>query len=80
MRSLTVHLREAEAHDRLPFHPGCPICRETRASGRVAPGALLSPRAPALLAASLLAVSSAAPAAVALGAEQDQQQDGTAPV
>ena len=31
MRSLTAHLRQTEAHDGLPFHPGCPICRQTRA-------------------------------------------------
>src|SRR4051812_30092057 len=80
MRSLTAHLRETEAHDRLPFHPSCPICRQTRLSGTIAGGALVSQRTQALLAASILAVSATAPATAALAAESDQQHDGTAPV
>src|SRR5213596_3173608 len=79
MRSLTAHLLDNEAHDRLPFHPSCPICRETRLTGTVAAGGIVSPRAQALLAAGLLAASSTAPATVA-AAEGDQETDGSAPV
>ena len=35
MQTLNAHLRQTEAHDGLPFHTGCPICRETRAIGRL---------------------------------------------
>src|SRR4051812_11244603 len=80
MPSLAAHLRETDAHDRLPFHPSCPICRQTRLSGTVASGALVSQRTQALLATSILAVSASAPATAALAAENDQQHDGTAPV
>lgn len=80
MRSLAAHLREADAHDRLPFHPSCPICRQTRLTGRLPTDNLLPPRTRAMLAASMLAVSSAAPAPAAFAAEQDQQKDGTAAV
>ena len=76
MRSLTAHLRESEAHDRLPFHPSCPICRQTRLSGTIANGALVSHRTQALLAASVLAASTTAPVTAALAAENDQQHDG----
>ena len=80
MRSLTAHLREPEAHDRLPFHPSCPICRQTRLSGTLATGGLISQRTQALLAAGLLASSATAPVAPAFAAEQDQQHDGVAAV
>ena len=33
MASLTTHLRSPESHERLPFHPDCPICRQTRLTG-----------------------------------------------
>lgn len=80
MRSLTAHLRESEGHDRLPFHPSCPICRQTRLSGTIASGALVSQRTQALLAASILAASATAPATAALAAENDQQHDGATTV
>jgi len=80
MPSLAAHLREPDGHDRLPFHPSCPICREMRLTGRLPADDLLSARTQALLAAGVLAVSSTAPAAVAVAAEQDQQQDGTGSV
>jgi hypothetical protein len=80
MRSLNTHLRESEGHDRLPFHPDCPICRGTRLTGELAVGELAPVRAQAALAASVLALSTAGPAANALAAEQDSQQDGSAPV
>ena len=33
MRSLAAHLHDVDSHDRLPFHPSCPICRQTRLTG-----------------------------------------------
>ncbi len=80
MRSLSMHLQQSEAHGQLPFHPGCPICQQTRLAGTLATGGIVSARTQAVLAASLLALSTAAPAATAFAAEQDQEQDGTAPV
>jgi hypothetical protein len=80
MRSLAAHLQDVDSHDRLPFHAACPICRQTRLTGTLAADALMSQRTQAMLAAGVLAVATTAPAAVALGAEQDQQQDGSAQV
>jgi len=75
--SLSAHLSGADDHGRLRFHPACPICREQRLIGSLSSDGLVSLRAQALLAAGLLVVSGAAPAA-ALAAEGDQEQDGTA--
>jgi hypothetical protein len=80
MQSLTAHFREVEWHDRLPFHPSCPICRQTRSSGTIPAGQIVSPRTQAVLAAGLLALPAVAPTASAFAAEPDQQQEGTAPV
>lgn len=80
MGSLTAHFLHADAHGELPFHPGCPVCRETRLVGTLAAGGVLSPRTQAVLAAGVLVISSTAPATSALAAEPDQQQDGTAPI
>lgn len=80
MQSLTAHFREAESHDRLPFHPSCPICRQTRLTGTIATSGVVSPRTQAVLAAGLLALPAVAPAASAFAAEQDQQQEGATPV
>jgi hypothetical protein len=79
MRSLTAHLRDTDSHDRLPFHPSCPICRQRRLSGTLASGGVVAPRTQALLAASVLAVTATAPVTVAFAAEQDRQQEGNAP-
>src|SRR5215207_134728 len=78
MHSLTAHFRETDAHDRLPFHPCCPNCRQTRLTGTIAAGGIVSPRAQALLVAGLLAIPAVVPAAPA--AAQDQEQEGTAAV
>src|SRR5829696_7519378 len=78
MHSLTAHFRETDAHNRLPFHPSCPICRQTRLTGTIAAGGFVSPRAQALLVAGLLAIPAVVPAAPA--AAQDQEQEGTAAV
>lgn len=80
MRSLNAHLRDAETHDRLAFHPSCPICRQTRLRGALSTAAVVSPRAQALVAASALAVSATAPAPVVLAAEADHEHEGTAQV
>src|SRR4051812_42527792 len=77
MRPLSAHLRETENHGRLPFHPDCPICRDERLSGHLPPGGVLPARTQALLAASLLALSSGGPG-LALAAEPDQEHEGTA--
>jgi LysM domain len=79
MPSLTEHLRRPIDHGRLPFHPECPVCREERLAGTLPSDALLSGRTPALLAAGVLALSTAAPA-TALAQEPEQEQEGaTAP-
>jgi hypothetical protein len=76
MASLTAHLRRPDDHGRLSFHPECPICRQERLIGTLADGAIVSPRSQALLAAGVLALSSAAPTAVFAG-EPEQEQEGT---
>jgi hypothetical protein len=80
MRSFAAHLQDVDSHDRLPFHAACPICRQTRLTGTLPADALMSQRTQAMLAAGVLAVSTTAPTAAALGAEQDQQQEGSAQV
>ena len=79
MGSLSAHLRAPEDHARLPFHPDCPVCRSERLTGLLPPAGVVSLRTQAVLAAGVLALSAAAPAAV-LAAEPDQEQQGaTAP-
>lgn len=78
MATLSAHLRRPDAHAGLPFHPDCPICREERLVGALARGGAIPVRAGAALVAGMLAVGSAAPAALA--AESDSQQDGTTAV
>src|SRR3954452_15817127 len=81
MRSLNAHLRQTETHDSLPFHPGCPMCRQTRAIGRLPSDGVVSTRATAALAAGGLAGSAGAPITPALAAgEPDQEQQGGAPI
>src|SRR3954464_14273329 len=77
MASLSAQLREAGDHGRLPFHPACPVCCEERLTGALPVDSLGRHRAQALLAASVLVFSAAAPASV-LGAEGDQDLIGTA--
>jgi hypothetical protein len=79
MASLTAHLRRPGDHGRLPFHPECPICCHDRLAGSLPSDAVVGRRTQALLAASVLALSTATPTAV-LAAEPDQEQEGaTAP-
>src|SRR3954454_18576422 len=77
MRSLSAHLRAPEDHAGLPFHPDCPMCRRERLSGVLSSDGVVSQRAQAALAAGVLALSGAAPAA-ALAAEPDHEQQGAA--
>jgi hypothetical protein len=79
MASLSAHLREPGDHGRLAFHPECPVCRDERLVGALPADAIVSRRTQALLAAGVLAVSSAAPTAAFAQAEPDQEQEGTAP-
>ena len=73
MSSLSAHLRQAGDHGRLGFHPACPVCCEERLAGRLPADRLVSGRAPAVLAAGVIAFSYASPAAVlAQDAGQDQ--------
>jgi hypothetical protein len=79
MASLTAHLRRPGDHGRLPFHPECPICCHDRLTGSLPSDAVVGRRTQALLAAGVLALSTATPTAV-LAAEPDREQEGaTAP-
>jgi nucleoid-associated protein YgaU len=79
MSSLRVHLRLAEDHSSLPFHPSCPVCRRDRLAGSLAGDELVSRRTQAAIAVGLLAFSAgAAPAAVAAG--PDEEVEGSAEV
>ena len=75
MASLTTHLRRPEDHGRLAFRPDCPVCRRERLAGTEPIDALVGHRTQALLAASVLALSSASSTA-AVAAEPDQEQEG----
>lgn len=77
MRSLNAHLVESESHERLPFHPDCPIC-QTRLAGSLPRGGFVPVRAQAAIATGLIAASTVAPSA-ALAVEQDQEREGTSP-
>ena len=77
MGSLSAHLRQPEQHARLPFHPECPICRDERLVGTLAPAALVPARGRAAVAAGVLALSAVAPPAT-LAQEPDQTREGVA--
>lgn len=76
MASLTTHLRRPDDHGRLAFHPDCPVCRGERLAGALPRQGLVGRRAEAVLAAGVLAVTSATPAA-ALAAIPDEEHEGT---
>jgi hypothetical protein len=79
MASLTEHLRRPDDHGRLAFHPDCPLCREERLAGPLPPEAVVGRRTQAVLAAGVLALSSATPTA-AVATEPDEEHEGaTAP-
>ena len=75
MASLTTHLRRPDDHGRLAFRPDCPVCRRERLAGAEPSDAVVGHRTQALLAASVLALSSASTTA-AVAAEPDQEQEG----
>src|SRR3954453_11487825 len=77
--SLSAHLRQSETHGSLSFRADCPLCRAERLVGSFERGGLVSSRAPAALAAGVLAFSGGVPAP-ALASDGDSQPEGTAPV
>ena len=77
MASLTAHLRAGVEHGRLGFHPACPRCRDERLAGNIDSEPIVSRRTQAVVAAGVLAISTASPA-VAVAAEPDQEQEGGA--
>ncbi len=77
MGTLTDHLRQAGDHGRLPFHPACPVCRDQRLAGTLPPDNLVPAHTGALLAAGVLALSTAGPN-VAAATGQTQEEQGVA--
>ncbi len=78
MSSLTRHLRQAENHATLAFHPDCPICQQ-RLAGSLYSHPLLSSRTLAAITAGVLAITAASPP-LAIAREADQEQTGNAPI
>jgi hypothetical protein len=70
-----VHHSESSDHDRLGFHPDCPICRQDRLFGVLSPEPIWSRRLRVLLAAGVLAVSAGA-TTTSVASEPDGQQEG----
>ena len=62
-------------HDRLGFHPDCPVCRQDRLFGALSPEPVWSRRLRVLLAAGVLAVSAGA-TTTSVASEPDDQQEG----
>ncbi|MEA2333444.1 MAG: hypothetical protein QOH58_3582 [Thermoleophilaceae bacterium] len=75
MASLNVHQSHARDHDRLGFHPSCPICRQDRAFGVLPPDPVRALRLRALLATGLLALGGGV-TATSVANEPDHQQEG----
>ena len=78
-RSLSAHLRVAEDHSRLPFHPSCPVCRRDRLAGSLDGEELVSRRTQAAIAAGLLAFSTGGSSA-AMATPPDEIIEGTSEV
>ena len=78
-RSLSAHLRIAEDHSRLPFHPSCPVCRRDRLAGSLDGEELVSRRTQAAIAAGLLAFSTGG-SSVAMATPPDEVIEGTSEV
>jgi hypothetical protein len=70
-----VHQAESSEHERLGFHPGCPVCRQDRLFGALSPEPIWSRRLRVLLAAGVLAVSAGA-TSTSVASEPDDQQEG----
>jgi nucleoid-associated protein YgaU len=79
MSSLTAHLLEPGDHGRLGFHPNCPVCRRERLFGSLSSEPVVSRRVQAALAAGVLALSAAAPGAVAASGPDRKQPVVAAP-
>src|SRR5688500_12808617 len=75
--SLTAHLLETGDHDRLGFHPRCPVCRRQRLFGSLISEPVIPRRLQAVLASGVLAFSAAAPGAAA-AVPPDRTQVGVA--
>ena len=78
-RSLSAHLRAAEDHSALPFHPSCPVCRRDRLDGSLDGEELVSRRTRAAIAAGLLAFSAGGTSA-AVASPPDEVIEGTSEV
>ncbi len=70
-----VHQSGSSGHDRLGFHPDCPVCRQDRLFGVLSPEPLWSRRLRVLLTAGVLAVSAGA-TTTSVASEPDDQQEG----
>jgi len=70
-----VHQSKSTDHDRLGFHPDCPICRQDRLFGVLSPEPIWSRRVRVLLATGVLALSAGA-TTTSVAAEPDNQQEG----
>jgi nucleoid-associated protein YgaU len=79
MSSLTAHLLEPGHHGRLGFHPSCPVCRRERLFGSLSSEPVVSRRVQAALATGVLALSAAAPGAVAASGPERQQEGVAVP-
>jgi len=76
--SLSRHLTTPAPHGELPFHPGCPTCRDTRLHGTIPDGPIVPARVKASLATALVTVSTAGAApGISLAQEVDEQLEGT---
>jgi len=76
--SLGRHLTTPAPHGALPFHPGCPTCRDTRLHGSIPDGPIVPARVKASLATALVTVSAAgAGPGVSVAQEVDEQIEGT---
>jgi hypothetical protein len=70
-----VHHAESRDHNRLGFHPDCPVCRQDRLFGALSPEPIWPRRLRVLLAAGVLAVSAGA-TSTSVASEPDGQQEG----
>ena len=70
-----VHQSRSGDHDRLGFHPDCPVCGQDRLFGVLYPEPIWSRRLRVLLAAGVLAVSAGA-TTTSVASEPDDQQEG----
>jgi hypothetical protein len=72
---LNVHRSKSDFHERLGFHPDCPVCRQDRLSAVLSPEPNWPRRVRALLAAGVLVLSAGA-TTTSVASEPDNQQEG----